>query len=230
VYSKFLFLLFIISFYPAYASPWTRDQGELYLRFSLAGETSSRTEQSVLRSDLYAEYGLTDVWTFSLKSEQLIENPPSLQHSASGWRVGARRNLVQSGAFVLSSEVSMLAGEAILGMRPCKSAAYEVKGSGGWSGQIWNKSLYFYTDISGQYQGSCQKQFMELGLGFDLADRVRGVAQFWHEQGSTEPDLDKIQLELIWQGDCLNYSLGVRAERSEFFVRQGAFIALSNKW
>ena len=211
----------------ALAAPWVQGDGELYVRTAIASEQVESLEG--YRADIYAEYGLSERWTLSLKSEA-VAYPDAQDFNVQGWRATARRQMFASGGFRASLEGGLLQGAAIGGRNGCETLGAEVRGGVAWSG-TWRKTETFtHLEFASRLHDGCRRDRFEFGLGQKLIGPIWSVSQLWYEDGTVNARSQKNQTELLWKAEAFEASVGYRKENGGFFDEEGIFIALAGRF
>ena len=101
----------------AEAAPWTQAEGDWYGRALIARDPLDGAEG--WRADLYGEYGISDRWTLTAKSEAVTYSDFT-EFDREALRLSVRRQLLKRGNWELGAEAAVLEGGA---RRPVWSAA-----------------------------------------------------------------------------------------------------------
>ena len=211
----------------ASAAPWTRDDGELYTRISLASEEVEGLQG--WRSDAYAEYGLTSDWTVTVKVEGVAYEDAE-DFNGQGWRATARRKLYHRGTFNVTAEAGLLQGEAIGGRNGCETLGAEARTGASWSGRWRKRETYLFGEVAGRFHDDCQRERYEFGFGQQASRNIWNVTQVWIERGDTNAKSDKVQSELLWRSDLADFSIGYRNENGGRFREESIFFAVAKRF
>ena len=60
-----------------------------------------------------------------------------------------------------------------------------------------------------------------------IAMTIERMSVVWEERGATDAPSDKIQTEIVWNAERLDYSIGVRREVGNAFVEEGVFVSIA---
>lgn len=213
----------------AHAGPWVRHSDETYSR--LAVSRSQIESLDALRVDAYAEHGLNDDWTLTLKYEQLQFDDFS-QFNEDGWRATARRGARLSPTVVGAVEVGVLQGGAIGGAAACEALGGELRAGLGQSlkfkSKRGHKSAYWFAEAAIRYhEDSCTRQRLEFGYGQQVFGDVWAISQVWVEDGTHNASSTKYQFEYMWKADALDFSIGTQTELGGRFQESSVFVAVS---
>ncbi|MDJ0921090.1 MAG: hypothetical protein QNI84_08170 [Henriciella sp.] len=199
----------------------------MYTRIAFAAEEVEGLQAQ--RQDIYAEYGVTDLWTVSAKAESIRYDDAS-DFNATGWRASVRRKLFQVNGFNASVEFGALEGAAIGGANGCETLGGEVRTGLAWSGEVRDQQSYMFAEIAGRFHEDCQRERLEIGFGQQLRGPLWGVTQVWLEQGTQNARSNKLQSELVWRGKALDFSVGYRQEYGGQFEEQGLFVSAARRF
>lgn len=213
---------------PAEAGPWARASGEGYGRVAVAGERVSGLD--AMRFDGYAEYGLNDQWTLTLKAEQ-VRFQDNEDFTAEGFRATVRRGLYKRGPLIVAGEIGAVHGAAIGGVRGCDRLGGEFRlttgMSGGWSGSDW----YIFADAATRLHAEgCWRDRLEFGGAQEIVPNLFLTNQFWFERGSKSARSDKVETGLLWRLDEIDLSVAWREELSGRFEESGLVVALASRF
>ena len=222
-----LILLWGLSGTPALAAPWTQDPGKLYARISIADEHVEGLRGT--RADAYGEFGLTELWTATAKVETVYYQGAS-DFDTNGWRATLRRSLLRTDIVRISAEFGALQGAAIGGRNGCDRLGGETRLGAAWSNTWGDQPTFAFTEIAGRFHADCQRTRYEFGFGRQTSENIWSITQVWIERGDTNAASEKIQSELLWRGDAVDYSIGYRNENGGAFQEQSVFIALARQF
>lgn len=147
---------------------------------------------SANRSDLYAEYGLTDDWTLAGKFET-VDFETSNAFDAYGYRLQLRRALWRSDFWSTTAAVGYVEGAAIGGRLGCESRGGEIELGVGHSGLL-GEDTYFAGLTLGHrsHESDCQTNRLEFVMGVSDADGFNYTTQYWSERGDNG-NSDKVE-------------------------------------
>lgn len=216
----------------AEAAPWGQPDKAAYTRAAL-----NRTEVEGLqgwRTDLYAEYGLSDRWTVTAKYERVTFDDFS-QFEAGGWRTTVRRSFALSDAWVASAEAGILEGEAIGGASGCQSTGGEARA--GLAHSFSRKSedrqrygFWFAEAAVRAHADGCQRYRLEAGYGREVARNIWLVNQLWLDQGSENARSLKHQFEYVLRRGAYDFSAGSLIELGGEFEEAGLFASVARRF
>jgi len=209
------------------AAPWTQEDGGLYSRIAIAHENVEGLQG--WRTDAYAEYGLSPVWTFTGKLDR-IAYPDASDFDASGWRATLRRSLSKSGPWVSSLELGAVWGEALIGRTGCSDLGGEMRLGFGWSGDFQSRQTFAFAEVAGRLHQDCTHERYALGIGQKIDDHLWSITQVWIDRNNRGTASDKLQSELMWRGTHFDYAIGYRNENGGDFVEAGVFLALARQF
>ena len=158
----------------ALASPWVQWRNEAYARLAYASEDVEGLPAD--RFDAYAEDGLTDRWTGTVKAETLTFEGNE-DFNAEGFRATLRRAFIRNKRFVLSLEGGVLTGAAFGGAPDgCDSLGAEARIGAGWSGgfdlEIEREWFAFAELAQRNHEGGCRRDRAEFGYGSRLVGDI----------------------------------------------------------
>lgn len=213
----------------AHAGPWLRHADETYSRLAIS--RSQIESLDALRIDTYAEHGLSENWTLTLKYEQLQFDDHS-DFDADGWRATVRRGTQLSGSMVGAVEFGVLQGAAIGGAAACEAFGSEARAGVGQSLNFKTRKraipAYWFAEAAVRYhEDGCARQRLEFGYGQAVFGDVWAISQVWLEDGSHNAASTKYQFEYLWKGDSLELSVGTQTELGGQFTESAVFVALS---
>ncbi|GAB5457463.1 MAG: hypothetical protein Hens3KO_04930 [Henriciella sp.] len=223
----YLVITFVLLWLPARAAPWVQPEGDLYARVAIATEEVEGLHAR--RADIYGEYGLTENWTLSAKSEAVAYEDAE-DFNAQGWRATARRRLFTYKGFVTAIEVGALQGAAIGGANGCETLGAEARIGAAWSGTWRKRETFAFSELVGREHDGCQRQRFEFGLGQRVTKNIWTISQVWIERGSQNAESDKLQSELLWRQESWDFSLGYRQENGRQFDETGVFFAVARRY
>ena len=213
---------------PASASPWVRQESELYTRLAVSNHTVEGLDG--VRYDSYAEYGLAGDWTVTLKYERLDFSRYS-EYDRDGWRVTARRGYDLGNGLVAALEGGALSGDAIGGAAGCEALGAEARAAIGQSARIGGKAgldvFWFAEAAVRQHEDGCTRQRLELGFGQQIQKDVWVVTQAWLDEGDRNAASRKVQLEYLWKGSQFDISAGTVVEFGGEFEESALFVSLA---
>ncbi|MGB3626343.1 MAG: hypothetical protein WA989_10955 [Henriciella sp.] len=213
----------------AHAGPWLRHAEETYSRLAV---TRSQIESlDALRLDTYAEHGLNERWTLTLKYERLEFDDVS-QFNEDGWRVTARRGAKLTDSAVGSLEFGVLQGAAIGGAAACEAFGAEARAGIGQSIKFETKKrsipAYWFAETAVRYhEDGCSRQRLEFGYGQQVLGDIWAISQVWLEDGSHNAASTKYQFEYLWKADRFDISVGTQTELGGQFEESAVFFAVS---
>jgi len=217
-----------LSWPEATAAPWTHDDGALYARASVAQEQIEGL--SAWRADLYAEYGLSDTLTLSLKTEAVAFESGAEDFDTQGWRATLRQRIFQSDTFNLTLEGGVLKGGAIGGTNGCETLGIEVRGGASWSGDLWDHQTFTFAEAVQREHERCRRTRYEAGFGQEIVDNLWSVTQVWIQRGPQRGDSNKTQTEMMWRREHADYSVGYRREYGGNFREESIFLAVAKRF
>ena len=224
---KVLILAWGASWPMAAAAPWVQEDGGLYARLSLAEEDVEQL--SGQRSELYLEYGLSDRFTVTGKTDRVAYHNGA-DFNTTGWRSSLRYAVWQNGSLAVSLEAGLLQGAAIGGRNGCDQLGAELRSGLGWSGAWRNRSTYLFGEVAGRFHKNCQRERYALGLGQETSENLWSVTQIWIERGDQNAASDKVQTEMLWRTGSADFSFGYRRENGGFFEEESIFVALARQF
>jgi len=211
----------------AAAAPWTLEPGKIYARASIASEQIEGL--SAWRGDLYGEYGWREALTATIKLEA-VSYPDAEDFNAQGWRATLRQRVFRAGAFNFTVELGLLEGAAIGGRNGCDTLGAEARIGASWSGAWQKRQSFAFIETARREYDACQRDRLELGLGQQVSEKIWSISQVWYEQGAPNADSSKVQTELLWRQDSVDYSLGYRNENGGYFVEESIFLAVAKRF
>ena len=155
----------------ASAAPWVRDDGGWYGRALVAHDTLG--DANGWRGDLYAEYGLTDAWTVTAKSES-VTYPDYEAFDRDAFRLTLRRKLFTHKNWTAGAEAGPIYGSTVTGLSGCEGFGFETRGGLGYSGvRKTGRKFYAFADAAYiRQETGCERVRAEFGYGSDLTERV----------------------------------------------------------
>lgn len=223
----FLFTFLLLPQLTAAAAPWIQEEDKAYVRVAYAREEVEGLQAH--RADLYGEFGLTRLWTVTGKVEGVAYDDAE-DFNAQGWRATARRRVFQRGALVGSVEVGASQGAAVGGSNGCETLGAETRVGLAWSGQWRKTDIFAFSELAERLHDGCLRHRFEFGLGQRATENIWVVSQVWIERGTQNAESDKIQTELLWKGDAVDFSVGYRQENGRVFDESGVFIAIARRF
>ena len=225
---RVLLILFLVLSWPeAMAAPWTLERDSAYARVAMAAEQVEGLD--AWRGDLYAEYGVRDALTATLKLET-VQYPSASDFNADGWRATVRQRLFQRGTFNWTIEAGLLEGAAIGGRNGCDTLGAEVRTGLSWSGNWRDKERFIFAETVLRDHDGCRRYRQEFGLGQRVSENIWSISQVWLERGSPNASSHKAQTELLWRRKQIDYSIGYRNENGGSFVEQSIFLAIAKRY
>ncbi|MAK60842.1 MAG: hypothetical protein CMK09_07680 [Ponticaulis sp.] len=201
-----------------------QNEGDVYARLATAYEDHNGF--SAVRSDAYAEYGLTPVWTLSGKFEQ-VDFSRSNVFDSTGYRLTARRKIWSSGNWSSTAGAGILEGAAIGGFRGCESFGGEVNAGIGRSGTLWDRSYFSsLTIVHRQHSDACSMNRLEFILGITRDSGWTNTFQYWSERGDTGQS-DKIEFMVSRQFGPIEVGSATRTEISGEFDETALVLSLA---
>ena len=209
----------------ASAAPWVRDDGGWYGRALVAHDTLG--DANGWRGDLYAEYGLTDAWTVTAKSES-VTYPDYEAFDRDAFRLTLRRKLFTHKNWTAGAEAGPIYGSTVTGLSGCKGFGFETRGGLGYSGvRKTGRKFYAFADAAYiRQEDGCERVRAEFGYGSDLTERVFLTQQLWVEEGNQSASSIKIENQLGVHFDKVDVSLGYREELGGQFDEHAVLIAV----
>jgi hypothetical protein len=209
----------------ANAAPWTQAEGDWYGRALVARDTLDGAEG--WRADLYGEYGISDRWTLTAKSEA-VTYPDFSEFDREALRLSIRRQLLERGNWTLGAEAAVLDGSTATGLVSCEGFGAEARAGLGYSGQSrQGRPFYYFADAALiRQQGGCERWRAEIGYGADLTDRVFLTQQIWIEEGNQSASSIKTESQLGVHFGPVDVSLGYREETGGQFEETAVLIAV----
>ncbi|MEO0981163.1 MAG: hypothetical protein AAFX03_00760 [Pseudomonadota bacterium] len=214
---------------PASAGPWAQAPGDLYTRLVVLGE---RVEGlTAVRSEFYAEYGLSEVWTATAKAEGAVFFQES-EFNQTGYRATLRRQVWKRKTALVAVEAGIIGGEAIGGLNfGCRNVGGEIRVATGISGVNRGRNWFAYADGAGRFHtGGCKRQRMEIGAGREFAKDWYMISQFFFQRGVERGRSDKWEGGVMRRFAKVDIALGVRHEFSGVFRETGVFIAADKRF
>lgn len=208
----------------ANASPWSQEEGSVYARIAWADEEIEQV--GAKRADMYAEIGVTDSWTATLKLEH-VDYAANDSFDSSAWRTTLRRQVFRRAGFVGSIEAGVLEGAAIGGRRGCDRLGAEGRIGLGWSGELRGTDTFTFIEAATRQHEACYRNRLELGLGQRATERIWLVTQLWSERGDEDAISDKSQIDLVWRGDGFDFTISYREELSGAFEETGVVFSVA---
>lgn len=222
-----LVLFLVLSWPKAAAAPWTLDRDAIYARTSIASERVEGLE--AWRADAYAEYGVRDRLTASLKYETVRHSGAS-DFDVEGWRATTRYRILQSGTINWTVESGLLRGAAIGGRNGCETLGLEVRTGLSWSGKQRERERFVFAETVLREHEGCRRYRQEVGLGQQISKNVWSISQVWLERGSPNATSHKAQTELLWRQGEMDYSVGYRNENGGAFIEESIFLAIAKRF
>lgn len=209
---------------PVSAGPWVQDKNSIYSRLAYAAEDHDGF--TAKRGDFYLEWGASERWTLSGKYER-VDFDTSEVFDSDGWRISARRRLLQKHGFVASGEFGILEGAALGGFRGCEKQGVELGAGLGWSGETSIGSIHTGGMVSRrEHDGGCYHDRFEGIIGFTGKDNWTRTFQIWSERGE-EDRSDKIEFMLSRQFGRFEPGFGLRREVSGEFEESAMVVSLA---
>jgi hypothetical protein len=206
------------------AAPWVRDDGGWYARVLAAHDTLGDAEG--WRADLYGEYGLTDTWTVTAKSES-VTYPDYEAFDRDAYRLTLRRKLLERGHWTLGAEAGPVFGSTSTGFTVCDGFGFETRAGLGYSGLQKGRPFYVFADAAYIHQDDgCARTRLEIGYGSDLTRRIFLTQQVWIEDGEASADSVKLENQIGIHFDKVDVSLGYREELGGQFDEHAVLVAL----
>ena len=224
---KVLILAWGASWPMAAAAPWVQEDGGLYTRGAVGQEEVDGL--TGVRTDLYAEYGLTSKLTLTGKVDYVSYTDAS-DFDADGWRTSLRYQLATVGALVWSAEAGALQGAAIGGRNGCDALGGEIRSGLAWSGEWRSRQIFVFGEAASRFHSGCQRDRFAFGLGQQTDDHIWSVTQVWLEDGDINARSVKFQSELVWRTNAADFSFGYRQENGGDFEEQSLFLALARQF
>ncbi|WP_340692129.1 hypothetical protein [Hyphomonas sp.] len=213
---------------PAEAGPWTRDDGGFYLRGLVSTETLDGLDGT--RADVYGEYGLTDRWTLTGKTEAVAYEDSIGDIDRQSYRVSLRRQLWSHKGFTFGAEAAAVYGSAIAGTFGCDEWGGEARLSGGYSGVRKSLGFYLFSDFAMiSHQDGCVRHRAEFGYGADISDRIFVTQQVWLERSNDSADSNKFESQVGYHFGHVDVSVGYREEFGGAYEENAYLIALTTR-
>ncbi|WP_084419181.1 hypothetical protein [Henriciella litoralis] len=221
-------LIAVFAAAPCHAGPWGQPHGDLYSRVAISlGEVEGLASGRV---DAYAEYGLSDTWTSTLKYERVaFDGYP--EFTADGWRATLRRPFRLGETYQASIEFGLLEGAAIGGAAGCKSLGVEGRAGLGRSykeNTEQDRDGFWFADIAYRaHEDGCERYRLEAGWGREIYPGIWTITQAWLDDGTTNASSQKYQFEYLWRLPAVDLSIGVLQELGGEFEESAAFFAVA---
>jgi hypothetical protein len=213
---------------PAGAGPWTRDEGGFYLRGLVSTETLDGLGGT--RADAYGEYGLTDRWTLTGKTEAVFYEDSIGEIDRQSYRVSLRRQLWAHKGFAFGAEAAAVYGSAIAGTFGCDEWGGEARLSGGYSGVRKSLGFYLFSDVAMiSHQDGCVRRRAEFGYGADISDWIFVTQQVWLERSNDSADSNKFESQVGYHLGHLDISVGYREEFGGAYEENAYLVALTTR-
>ncbi|MBK8198791.1 MAG: hypothetical protein IPK75_10495 [Acidobacteria bacterium] len=208
----------------ANAAPWVRDDDGWYARALIAHDTLNGADG--WRADLYGEYGLTDNWTLTAKTEA-VAYPGASEFNREAYRLTLRRKLLVHDEWSVGVEAGPIYGGTTTGLNSCEGLGFETRGGLGYSGQLEGRAVYMFADaIYIQQEDGCARRRAEIGYGSDLTDHVFLTQQVWLESGDRSATSVKLENQIGLHLGAVDVSLGYREEIGGEFEETAILVAL----
>ncbi|MEH6694447.1 MAG: hypothetical protein V7675_05355 [Hyphomonas sp.] len=218
----------IVAVGPAEAGPWARDEGGFYLRGLVSSETLEGLDG--FRGDVYGEYGLTDRWTLTGKSEAVAYEDSIGNIDRQSYRLTARRQLWSRKGFTFGMEGGPVYGSAIAGTYGCDEWGAEARLSSGYSGVRRNLGYYLFADIAAiSHQDGCLRERAEFGYGADISDRIFVTQQVWLERSNDSADSNKYESQIGYHLGHFDVAVGYREEFGGAYEESAWLLALTTR-
>lgn len=211
----------------ASAAPWVEQEGWIYSRSSLSYEQLNQV--AGWRGDIYFEYGMSEDWTVTGKLET-VAYPQNPIEDGDGVRVTVRRALFRSDQLSVTAEFGALQGSAIGGFNGCDAPGLELRGGAARTQKVFGRDTYMFGELVRREHEACRRDRLELGAGARLTHRIWASSQIWLERRNPVAASDKVQFELLWRQQRVDYALGYRRELSGDFSEQGVFVAIARRF
>lgn len=222
-----LVLFLVLSWSEATAAPWTLDRDAIYARTSIASEHVAGID--AWRADAYAEYGVRDTLTATLKFET-VHYPQASDFDSDGWRATLRQRIFQKGTFNWTIEGGLLEGAAIGGRNGCDTLGVEARTGLSWSGKWRQRAHFIFAETAMREHDGCRRYRQEIGMGHQISENIWSISQLWLERGSPNATSNKAQTELLWRQRPYDYSIGYRNENGGSFVEESIFLAVAKRF
>lgn len=208
----------------ASAAPWVRDDDGWYARALVAQDTLG--DAVGWRADVYGEYGLTEDWTLTAKSES-VTYPDYEIFDRDAYRLTLRRKLLEVGHWTLGAEAGPVYGSTSTGFTDCGGFGFETRAGLGYSSAYKGRPYYLFADAAYLHQdGGCERTRVEIGYGSDISPRVFVTQQVWLEDGRATADSVKLENQIGVHLGALDVSLGYREEIGGQFDEHAVLVAL----
>ncbi len=227
MWGRALACLSVLPWPMASAAPWVQRENFYYTRASLSSEDLNGN--AGWRSDLFIEYGLTDLWTVTAKVEAARFSEAPLA-DGDGLQLSLRRLLYRTDELSVTAELGALQGRAISGANGCDTPGIEARGGAAWSDRLLGRDTYVTGELVRREHEGCVRNRMEFALGRRLTRRVWTASQVWIERGSDSANSDKAQTELLWRNGDFDYAVGVRQEFGGAFDENSIYIAFARRF
>lgn len=209
----------------AEAGPWAQGQGDWYARAVLSDEQLDGANGT--RVDLYGEYGITEKWTLTAKSEAVAYDIGS-QFDREAYQLTLRRQLISNRGWAVGVEAGAVYGSAVAGVFGCEGLGAEARLSGGLSGVRGDRAFYAFADIAANgHEDGCTRQRLEIGYGVDLWQDVYFGQQLWVERGNVTADSNKYETQLGYHFPWADVSVGYREEFAGDFDEKAVLVGVT---
>ena len=178
------------------------------------------------RSEVYAEWGATDLWTISGKYEQVDIDEFDFFDSE-GWRLTARRRLWADDHWSVTAGGGFLEGAAIGGFRGCETLGTEFNIGAGRSGALFARNYYAgVTYAYRTHEESCEASRVEAVIGYHLTEDSEVILQYWGQRG--DPGLsDKVEILNVHRFGPVGIGGGLRTEFGGDFEETSVVFSVS---
>jgi hypothetical protein len=211
----------------AEAGPWTRDDGGFYGRVLYSMEDLDGVDGH--RVDAYGEYGLTQRWTLTAKTEA-VTYPDDSAINRESYRMTLRRQVWRHGGWTVGAEGGPVYGSAIAGLSNCDKWGGEARLSGGFSGARKGRDFYVFSDLAViGHEDGCVRQRAEFGYGADLTEHVFTTQQVWLERGNDSADSYKMESQIGYHLGRIDLSVGYREEFGSAYDESAVLVALTTR-
>ncbi len=212
----------------AEAGPWTRGDGESYVRLALSRDQIENLD--AWHIDAYAERGLNNDWTLTLKAEALAFDQAA-DFNNETYRATLRHQLYSRGTFLISGEGGLIYGATPGAVGGCRALGGELGLSTGMSGTF--RQVPWFAAIDGalrQHEDGCQTQKLDLVYGSELATDWFLISKAYFERGNQGQHSDKLETALLYRFGETDISIAYREEVSGIFEDTGVHISFAYRF
>ncbi len=213
----------------ASAGPWPQERGRAFARLGLLAQQLEGLEAG--RAEAYAEYGLTDAWTVTVKAEGVAFANNS-DFNQFGYRATVRRPIWRRKTALVALEGGVVGGEAIGGLNTgCETIGAEARLTTGASGVNRGRRWFAFADVAARFHtAGCSRRRLEFGAGREFARDWYLLSQFFLERGTDDARSDKWEGGVLRRFGAVDVSLTWRQELSDRFDERGVVVALSRRF